>query len=81
MSPTIKSVTSFWIFGSMLHSSEFCYKTKHDIHDYENSFSGQDYFPNLIKDREYYNPSNQGAEKDLRTKLEYFKSLRKTPES
>ena len=50
-------------------------------HDYENSFSGQDYFPNLIKDREYYNPSDQGAEKDLRAKLEYFKSLRKSRES
>jgi putative ATPase len=49
-------------------------------HDYENSFSGQDYFPNLIKDREYYNPSDQGAEKDLRAKLEYFKSLRKSRE-
>ena len=45
-------------------------------HDYEDSFSGQDYFPDTVTDRLYYIPGDQGYEKKLKEKLTYFKGLK-----
>ena len=34
--------------------------------DYEDSFSGQNYFPDGVIDRVYYEPGDQGYEKKLK---------------
>ncbi|MDA3847172.1 MAG: replication-associated recombination protein A [Vallitaleaceae bacterium] len=42
-------------------------------HDYPNHYSGQQYLPNELKDRIYYDISEQGYEKKLKAWLEYIK--------
>jgi putative ATPase len=45
-------------------------------HNEEGAFAaGENYFPEEIKDRQYYVPSNRGLEKQIKDKLEYLKSL------
>ena len=50
-------------------------------HDYENNFSGQDYFPDSVIDRSYYDPGSHGYEKRLNEKLSFFRDLRKEGQS
>ena len=45
-------------------------------HDYKDSFSGQDNFPDTVTDRLYYIPGDQGYEKKLKEKLTYFKDIK-----
>ena len=45
-------------------------------HNEEGAFAaGENYFPEEIKDRQYYVPSERGLEKQIKDKLEYLKSL------
>jgi putative ATPase len=45
-------------------------------HNEEGAFAaGENYFPEAIKDRRYYVPSERGLEKQIKDKLEYLKSL------
>ncbi|MCT4635357.1 MAG: replication-associated recombination protein A [Rickettsiales bacterium] len=46
-------------------------------HDTEECFSGQNYFPEKIGRKKYYNPTQRGFEKDLNKRLEYWNNLRK----
>ena len=50
-------------------------------HDHENNFSGQNYFPDSVIDRSYYDPGNHGYEKRLNEKLSFFRDLRKEGQS
>ena len=50
-------------------------------HDHKNSFSGQNYFPDSVIDRSYYDPGNHGYEKRLNEKLSFFRDLRKEGQS
>ena len=38
-------------------------------HDYEGHFEAQDYLPPSLKGKRYYRPSDEGAEKDIRDRL------------
>lgn len=45
-------------------------------HNEEGAFAaGENYFPEEIKDRQYYVPSERGLEKQIKDKLEYLRSL------
>ena len=45
-------------------------------HNEEGAFAaGENYFPEEIKDRQYYLPSERGLEKQIKDKLEYLRSL------
>ncbi|MCB0726929.1 MAG: replication-associated recombination protein A [Ignavibacteriae bacterium] len=46
-------------------------------HDFENNFVEQDYLPEEIKDKIYYEPTNNGAESDLKKRLIKLWSKRK----
>jgi putative ATPase len=46
-------------------------------HEEADSFSGQDYFPEGIQSKEYYDPGQYGYEIELRKRMEYLKKLRK----
>ncbi|MGV8989098.1 MAG: replication-associated recombination protein A [Cypionkella sp.] len=45
-------------------------------HDAEDSFSGQNYFPDDMKRPVYYIPPERGFERDLKKRIEYFAKLR-----
>jgi len=45
-------------------------------HDAEDSFSGQNYFPDGMKRPVYYNPPERGFERDLKKRIDYFVKLR-----
>ncbi len=45
-------------------------------HDAEDGFSGQNYFPDGIDRKAYYQPVERGFERDLRKRLDYFEKLR-----
>lgn len=45
-------------------------------HDTPEGFSGQDYFPEGMKRREFYNPVERGFERDIAKRLEYWDKLR-----
>lgn len=45
-------------------------------HDTPDGFSGQNYFPDTMPRREYYNPVERGFERDIRKRLDYWKKLR-----
>lgn len=47
-------------------------------HDAEDVFSGQDYLPEEMARREYYQPEERGFERDLRKRLEYWRKLRQS---
>jgi putative ATPase len=47
-------------------------------HDTEHGFSGQNYFPEKMGRRTYYNPVERGFERDIQKRLEYWNKLRKT---
>jgi putative ATPase len=50
-------------------------------HDEEEAFSGQDYFPDGVRNREYYLPSGYGYEAELEKRRQYFENLRKKKRS
>jgi putative ATPase len=45
-------------------------------HDAEDSFSGQNYFPETMKRGIYYQPVERGFERELKRRLDYFTKLR-----
>ena len=44
-------------------------------HDTKDGFSGQNYFPDSLKRDEYYSPVERGFEREMKKRLEYFKTL------
>jgi putative ATPase len=46
-------------------------------HDTLEGFSGQNYFPDGIERRSYYNPIERGFEREMKKRKEYFEGLRK----
>jgi putative ATPase len=49
-------------------------------HDQEEAFSGQDYFPEQLGRRQFYDPPERGFEREIRKRLEYWAKLRKERE-
>ncbi len=45
-------------------------------HDAEDGFSGQNYFPDGMERRAYYEPVERGFERDIKKRLEYWAKLR-----
>lgn len=45
-------------------------------HDSENGYIYQDYFPQLLGEQKYYEPSKFGFEKDIKKRLDWWKNLR-----
>ena len=45
--------------------------------DQPDSFSGQDYFPEALGRRSFYDPPDRGFEREIRKRLEYWAKLRK----
>ncbi len=45
-------------------------------HDAKNGFSGQDFLPESLQGKEYYEPGPYGFEKDVKRRIDYFNSLR-----
>ena len=46
-------------------------------HDQPDAFSGQDYFPESMGRKQFYDPPERGFERDIRKRLEYWSNLRK----
>jgi putative ATPase len=46
-------------------------------HDAPDGFSGQDYFPEALGRRQFYDPPERGFEREIRKRLEYWAKLRK----
>jgi putative ATPase len=46
-------------------------------HDAPEAFSGQDYFPEMLGRRTFYDPPERGFERDIRKRLEYWAKLRR----
>jgi putative ATPase len=46
-------------------------------HDATDAFSGQDYFPEALGRRQFYDPPERGFEREIRKRLEYWAKLRK----
>ncbi len=46
-------------------------------HDEPNAFSGQNYFPEALGRRKFYEPVERGFERDIRKRLDYWEKLRK----
>src|SRR5215468_9458164 len=46
-------------------------------HDAPEAFSGQDYFPEAMGRRQFYDPPERGFEREIRKRLEYWAKLRK----
>ena len=42
----------------------------------EESFSGQDYFPENMRQRDFYTPAPRGFERDIQKRLDYWQKLR-----
>lgn len=49
-------------------------------HDAQDSFSGQDYFPEEIGRQQYYDPPDRGFEREIRKRLDYWAKLRRETE-
>ena len=47
-------------------------------HDFDEHFSGQNFLPNEIKDKEFYHPSDSGKESELKIKIEELRDKRKS---
>lgn len=50
-------------------------------HDAEDGFSGQDYFPDDMDRKSFYQPVERGFERDLKRRLDYFAKLRAARET
>jgi putative ATPase len=46
-------------------------------HDADEAFSGQDYFPEGLGRKQFYDPPERGFEREIRKRLEYWAKLRK----
>jgi putative ATPase len=46
-------------------------------HDAPEAFSGQDYFPEGLRRKQFYDPPERGFEREIRKRLEYWAKLRK----
>jgi putative ATPase len=46
-------------------------------HDTAEGFSGQDYFPDEMERRQFYDPPERGFEREIRKRLEYWQKLRR----
>jgi len=46
-------------------------------HDAEESFSGQNYFPEQLSRQQFYDPPERGFEREIRKRLDYWAKLRK----
>ncbi|MGN6142960.1 MAG: replication-associated recombination protein A [Mesorhizobium sp.] len=46
-------------------------------HDEPDAFSGQDYFPEKMGRRTFYDPPDRGFERDIRKRLDYWSKLRR----
>jgi putative ATPase len=46
-------------------------------HDTSDAFSGQDYFPEALGRKNFYNPPERGFEREIRKRLEYWAKLRR----
>jgi putative ATPase len=46
-------------------------------HDAPDAFSGQDYFPEELGRKTFYDPPERGFEREIRKRLEYWAKLRK----
>jgi putative ATPase len=46
-------------------------------HDAPDAFSGQDYFPEALGRRQFYDPPERGFEREIRKRLEYWAKVRK----
>jgi putative ATPase len=46
-------------------------------HDAPEAFSGQDYFPETLGRRQFYDPPERGFEREIRKRLEYWAKLRR----
>jgi putative ATPase len=46
-------------------------------HDQPDAFSGQDYFPEALGRRTFYDPPDRGFEREIRKRLEYWRKLRR----
>ncbi|MHA7883295.1 replication-associated recombination protein A [Nitratireductor rhodophyticola] len=46
-------------------------------HDQPDAFSGQNYFPEEMRRRRYYDPPERGFEREIRKRLDYWARLRK----
>jgi len=55
------------------YGSEYKYS-----HDFQNSYSYQKYFPDQMQEKEYYTPSVFGFEKEIKKRLDWWESLKKT---
>jgi putative ATPase len=47
-------------------------------HDQPEAFSGQNYFPEAIGRKRFYEPVERGFEREIRKRLEYWENLRKS---
>jgi putative ATPase len=45
-------------------------------HEAEEAFSGQDYFPEQLGRRTFYEPVERGFEREIKKRLEYWAKLR-----
>jgi putative ATPase len=45
-------------------------------HDQEEAFSGQNYFPEQMERKKFYDPPDRGFEREIRKRLEYWAKLR-----
>ncbi|MEH6950885.1 replication-associated recombination protein A [Nitrobacter sp. NHB1] len=50
-------------------------------HDTPDGFSGQDYFPEALGRRTFYDPLDRGFEREIRKRLDYWARLRREKES
>lgn len=50
-------------------------------HDMPDGFSGQDYFPEALGRRTFYDPPDRGFEREIRKRLDYWAKLRREKES
>ncbi|MGA9891127.1 MAG: replication-associated recombination protein A, partial [Xanthobacteraceae bacterium] len=46
-------------------------------HDAPDAFSGQDYFPEALGRRQFYDPPERGFEREIRKRLDYWAKLRR----
>lgn len=46
-------------------------------HNAEETFSGQNYFPDALERQKFYDPPERGFEREIRKRLEYWAKLRK----
>src|SRR5262249_10831623 len=46
-------------------------------HDAPDAFSGQDYLPEAVGRKQFYDPPERGFEREIRKRLEYWEKLRK----